>query len=438
MIATKNNPETSKDGVGAPLLHGIYRKASSIGFSITVLSLIAAASIVGTLIEQGATEEEYLSYYTEGVYRVVRLLGLDDVYHSFWFYTLLALFALNLILCTRERFTRFVRERRGDLRLKADRLEAMELSFTVPEQRSTEVMRNIKRAYRTLSEDDLRGAYEKGVLARLSVFIIHGSILVILAGGLIGHVFGFRASLALRIGEVRDRAITRDAGEKEIPLGFAIRCKDFKVNLYPNGTPKEYVTTVEILGRQKVEGEQMIRVNDPLTYNGMRFYQSSYGAAASCLFNVGGERVEARQDEVIQKENLVFKVVRYEEKVHGFGPGVEVAYLSRDEQRTTWFLLNVQKMKAQLLNGVAIELEKIKQEPFTVLEVVRDPGVYLVWMGFALLIVGLFVNFFGYYRRIYVARIKDGIVVAGYAAKNREAFEKEFERLKEVTDAGTP
>ena len=54
------------------------------------------------------------------------------------------------------------------------------------------------------------------------------------------------------------------------------------------------------------------------------------------------------------------------------------------------------------------------------------------------MIFGLYVNFFIYYRRVYVVNIADGIIIAGFALKNKEAFKKEFERLKEDIYGVTP
>ncbi len=437
MIATKNKPEIETDNK-ASAFRRIYRRMVSVRFSMFILSLIAAGSIVGTLIEQGASEEEYLGYYTENTYRIIKFFGLNDIYHSFWFYALVALFAVSLISCTIERLARFIRERHQNALPDADRLREMEFNTPVAQGKSHETLEKIRKSHRLVNENEDGAIFEKGIVSRYGVFIIHGSILTILAGGLIGHVWGFRGSVILRIGETRDRAIARDGSEKDMPLGFSIKCKDFRTSFYPNGTPREYVSAVEILEDDKVKREQEIRVNDPLSYKGIRLYQAGYGKTASFEFNVGGEKIEIGEQEVVRKGNVVFKVARFEEEVDNFGPGVQVVYLNGDEPKTTWFLLNVDKMKLQSINNVSIELENIRQEPYTVLEVARDPGVYVVWVGFALLLFGLFVNFFTYYRRIYVAKTESGILVAGHAAKNREAFKKGFEKFKRGTDVGTP
>jgi cytochrome c biogenesis protein ResB len=60
--------------------------------------------------------------------------------------------------------------------------------------------------------------------------------------------------------------------------------------------------------------------------------------------------------------------------------------------------------------------------------------VWVVWSGFILILLGLYVNFFLYRRRIYLLQKQEGTLVAGMAFKNREAFKAEFEKIKEKID----
>ena len=155
------------------------------------MSLIAT-TIVGTLIEQGASEEQYLSYYTENTYRIIKFFGLNDTYHSFWFYALAMLFAINLTLCTTRRLARLVRERRQTALPDAVRLGKMEFNFPVVQGKSQETLEKIKKSYKLIHEKEEGTIFEKGIISRYSVFIIHGSILIVLAGG--PHRARFRVS----------------------------------------------------------------------------------------------------------------------------------------------------------------------------------------------------------------------------------------------------
>ena len=97
-------------------------------------------------------------------------------------------------------------------------------------------------------------------------------------------------------------------------------------------------------------------------------------------------------------------VVRFESQVHNYGPVFLSPILKRENPETSWFLKNVERMREKNLNGVDVKLEEITEGFYTGLEVAKDPGIWIVWTGFALILLGLYVNFFTYYRRIYVRK----------------------------------
>jgi cytochrome c biogenesis protein len=416
----------------------LYDLLVSIRFSMFLLALIAIGSIFGTFIKQGATEDEYLRFYSETTYRIIKFFGLDNAYHSPWFYALIVFFAINLSLCTIRRIIRFSREKKEPEMPETDRLLKMQFSMLVGPEKKEEAMGRLKKRYRIVREEDLGLIVEKGTLSRLGVFIIHGSIVTVLIGSLIGLVFGFRGFVILRVGEAKDHFTTRSASPQEKMLGFTIRCKDFKVSHYPGGQPKDYVSTIELIEGGAVVREKNIRVNDPLYYKGMRFYQSSYGKTNSFAFRIGDEAVLLGEGEQFKKGKLMLEVVKFAEEVHNFGPGVQIAYPDGNEVKTTWFLIKENRFRSQTIQGANIRLEEIRGEPYTGLEVSGDPGVFVVWAGFALMLFGLYVNFFTYYRRVYAVSTVDGIIISGYALKNKEAFGKEFEGLKKEIYGSAP
>lgn len=118
MTATKNNRE--KEGAPASRPTSLLRHLASVRLGIVSLSLIGATSILGTVIKQGGTEEEYLSLYSERAYHFIKLFGFDDTYHSPWFYFLLILFTVNLIACTVRRIRTLTAEKGRTARTPAD------------------------------------------------------------------------------------------------------------------------------------------------------------------------------------------------------------------------------------------------------------------------------------------------------------------------------
>ena len=218
-----------------------YGFLSSVKLAIALLSLIALACIVGTLIPQAALVE-YGRRHGEGMYAFLRASGLTDVFHAPWFFGLLSLFVLDLVLARCRRLGGLFKG--GDRSLPTDKkLAAMPLHFFVKGAK----IDGVEATFVDTGQEEGNGAIlEKGGLSRYGVYIIHASIVAILLGGLIGLLFGFRGSLALGKGEVKDAAVKRD-GRTAIPLDFSVKLDDFSLTLYPGGEPKEYLSRIEII-----------------------------------------------------------------------------------------------------------------------------------------------------------------------------------------------
>jgi cytochrome c biogenesis protein len=90
---------------------------------------------------------------------------------------------------------------------------------------------------------------------------------------------------------------------------------------------------------------------------------------------------------------------------------------------------------AQGKDSLVLAFGGLNSKMFTGLQVAKDPGVNVVWLGCALMVVGIIMAFFLSHQRVWVrlAPSQDGrveVVLAGSANRNRLAFEKKFERIQ--------
>jgi cytochrome c biogenesis protein len=420
------------EGVTPPhnsIIDGVFQFLSSVRFAILALSFIALSCVIGTLILQQAPSQEYLKQFSESSYAILKFFGFTDVFHAPWFIFLLGLFVLNLVFCTVTRLGRFLKSRK-EIRIPGQKaLTTMENSLLVPDKKVDEVA-GLLKGYRKAAADESGLVLDKGGLSRYGVYLIHGSIILILIGSLVGLMFGYRGFVNLSKGEAKDRIVERGERGKEIPLGFKIQCDDFKVAFYPTGEPKDYVSRLRIISNGKSVREAEVRVNHPLTYKGTSIYQASYGSNPAFLFDIGGDQVKLAQGGVYKKGSITLMVVRFERSVHDFGPGVQVAYLDGNEPKTTWFLKDVPNQRERQIMGSSVKLSEINDDFYTGIEVSRDPGVWIVWVGFAMILFGLYVNFFMHYRRIFLLQTTEGVLVAGMAFRNKEAFKEEFQKIR--------
>ncbi|OPY64705.1 MAG: Cytochrome c biogenesis protein CcsB [Syntrophorhabdaceae bacterium PtaU1.Bin034] len=433
MSAIRSNAGEGETPPGISSISDTFRFLSSLRFTIFLLSFIAVSCVLGTLIKQQAQPREYLAQYSESTYTILKFLGLTDVFHAPWFLFLVGLFVLNLVFCTINRLRTLIKSGRETTLPSERTMRAMSHRFFVRDRKIDQVL-DLFKGYRPTVRNEGQVLLEKGSLSRYGVLLIHGSIVIILIGSLIGLLFGYRGFMTLAKGESKDSITRRGVREAALPLGFAIKCNDFRVSFYPTGEPKDYVSRVEIIDGGKSVRQADVRVNHPLTYKGVTIYQASYGSDPVFVFTIGGEQVRLSQGSVYRKDKLTFMVARFEKSVHNFGPGVQIGYLEGNEPKTAWFLKDVPKLREKEITGIPIKLNDIAEEFYTGLEVARDPGVWVVWTGFALILFGLYINFFLYHRRIYLRETAGGVLVAGASLRNKETFRDEFVKWKEKAD----
>jgi len=428
--ATRNSDIEDNSIKEKNTINRLFGFFGSVKLTVFILSFIAITSVLGTLIKQNAPAEEYLSTYSETIIRIIVLFKLYDIYHAPWFIGAVVVFAINLGVCT---FTRFFRKKKGASFSLPDEktLSNMELSFTLNKDLEGVLLPLIKKSFKKKIYDSDDGLiYEKNPFSKYGVPLIHISIIVILIGSLVGLIWGYKGFVVLHKGDIKEKFLLRGEGTKEMGLGFAIRCKDFNISYYPNGSPKDYVTTVEVIEKGRVILEKDIRVNNPLNYKGLHLYQSSYGVSPLFMFKIDGKEVNLKEHDEYETQGFIMIPIRFDASIHNFGPGVQVAYLDNNgEPKTAWFLRDIPKMKQRNLAGKTVMLEDIKEDLWTGLEVTYDPGVSIVWTGFALLLLGLYINFFVISGRVYIRRLPDALIVAGISIKHKERFRIAFEKI---------
>ena len=82
----------------------LYSFFSSVKLALFTLFLLAITSIIGTVIPQKETFSWYVQNYCESTAKLFQVLSIPDMYNSWWFLGLLTLLAVNLIVCSFNRF----------------------------------------------------------------------------------------------------------------------------------------------------------------------------------------------------------------------------------------------------------------------------------------------------------------------------------------------
>ncbi len=434
----------------------IWDFITSVKLAVFLLLTLAATSIIGTVIPQGEPLQRYLEHYGPTWFKIIKGLHLYDTYNSWWFLSLLGLFALNLIACTIRRIPYTIKLwRRDSLDFTVDRLLKFRLKkqWKLPPDTDSTLLEKIKQVFqkeagRISASKEVDGGnlylVERGKWSYWGLYGLHASILIVLLGAVIGSMTGFKGNLMLHEGEASDHVIDRKSGEPQ-PLGFQIRCDKFTVSFYDTGAPKEFRSDVTILENGQEKLKAPLRVNSPVNYKGITFYQASYQPipeAELTLTTPDGKEttviLPAFQKVELPEFNLILGLYQYLPEVHGV-PAVRVWIEDGNSPaRTIWVLKGSPKEFHSGSNTFRIALKQVKNKYMTGLQVKKDPGIWIVWLGFFLMIAGFVVVFWVPHRRLYLwIGEKDGqktIILAGQSNKNKIHFEKDFEKVAQAIE----
>src|SRR3954465_2681054 len=90
-----------------------YELLSSMRFAVSLLSVLAIASVVGTVLKQAEPYANYVAQFGQFWFPVFETLGLYDVYHAAWFLVILAFLVVSTGLCVYRNGPLMVREMRA-------------------------------------------------------------------------------------------------------------------------------------------------------------------------------------------------------------------------------------------------------------------------------------------------------------------------------------
>ena len=452
----------------------------SVKLTVFLLLSLAVTSIIGTVIPQNADPEVYFHKFGSFWFRLFEVLDIFDMYHAWWFQMLLFLLIVNIVVCSIDRLSatwklvfpknhtfnlgRFEKQKKKEqfsLDALPDELEAKFTSFAA---------RRFSRQQVDRTGDGFVVFAEKWRWTRLGVYIVHVSVILLIIGAIIGSLFGFEGFVNIPEGESVDHVRLRNSGRVQ-PLGFTIRNEDFDISFYDTGAPKEFRSSLTILENDREILKKDIIVNDPLRYKGISIFQASYGEMApekDPAHDFSMEEIHLNF--TIRASGMVYKrkaaigtPVEIPEGLGSFtlttfNPNAEfrgqeigaalVGKLTPAQGEPVEVLLplhfpNFDKMRR---GEVVISVADQKKETFspvkkkdvryyTGLEVNADPGVWVVYSGFIIMIAGCFITFFMSHQQICIAVVRKGnkshIRVMGITNKNKIGLQRRVGKIAE-------
>jgi cytochrome c biogenesis protein len=419
-----------------------------------------------------AREGQIEQIYAPQTARLLNALGLFDVFHAWWFILLLGLLGANITLASLERFPHawrlFTRPHMTADEWFVHQLpfqKEIPLGFHTPAEALSIASRKLSDlGYPPKSKVLERGTLyvEKHRTARLAPYVVHASLLIIFAGAIVDGLWGFKGFLSLTPGARTQTIEPMTAPGAPRRLGFTVRCDAVGMERYPDGSPKQYWSQLAVEENEREVVRKRIFVNEPLTYQGVRFFQASYGPTGTprkmvfeaswtdngrnqhpsqtftlqpgqpAPLDAAGTRVELAgfvPDFVLEGNQITS---RSDEPRN---PAIQLAVtLPGGKQAPVWVFPKAPDMAAPNESGINFQLRDLEMEYMTGLQVAHEPGQNLIWGGCLLLTAGLMMALYMSHVRIWgvVGRDRKGrpaLLLGGQPSKYRESFERHFNEL---------
>ena len=315
---------------GPLLLRGAVELLSSMRFSISLLTVICIASVIGTVLKQHEPLANYVNQFGPYWSAVFLAVKLNAVYSAWWFLLILAFLVTSTSLCiarnTPKIFTdlKVFKESMREQSLQAFHHRATAPLALVPEAAARRIGQTLAgggwKVRLQQRESGWMVAAKAGSANKLGYIAAHSAIVLVCIGGLLdgdlivraqmlfngktpysgGGMIAdvkpehrlsatnptFRGNLLVAEGTQSGTAILNQSDGillQELP--FAIELKKFVVEYYSTGMPKLFASDIVI--HDKETGEKIatrVEVNHPASHRGIEIYQSS--------FDDGGSRVK--------------------------------------------------------------------------------------------------------------------------------------------------
>ena len=251
----------------------------SMKFGMLLLVLVILCSLAGSLIVQQRDSMEYVTRYGESAARVILFLGLDDVFSTPYFFGLMAALCLNLTLCSVARLPRIAK---SGAALVA-RAGSAEMDFALLPGQAQALCAQLSRHGFRRREGEGRAIWTRHLFGVYGSFFVHLSFLLILAVG----------TAAVMTAEVTDTTVM--PGET-ITLGNGARVTVEAFHIEDESGRLDYASQLSAVSADGArEAQKVIRVNEPLSFEGYKLYQQTYGTAGSVRI----ERISSGESDVL-------------------------------------------------------------------------------------------------------------------------------------------
>ena len=415
-----------------------FRLLADLRFAIFILLLISFCSIIGTIIEQDQPIEVYKNNYplTAPIFGFlswdhILQFGLDHVYKTWWFLTLILLFGCSLILCSfLQQLPAIKIARRCQFFRTTSPFFRLKISTILKNFSFNKIVARIKsEQYSVFQQKNMIYCY-KGLIGRIAPIIVHFSMILILLGTIIGSLFGFKAQEIVPKTENFHIQNLLSTGPVTVIPKTAGRINDFWITYTKKKTISQFYSDISILNQHGKEiKRKTISVNYPLVFNRVYYYQTDWNLLGIRFQNSIKQIIEYPLINVFDNQEKIWLTWISNRKLTQEGIIILISNLEGYS--------SIYTNQGQFIGNIELNETLQLVEPITLLDIISstglqiksDPGIPIIYLGFFFLMLSTLISYITY-SQIWVVQKNQQLFIGGNT--NRAIFDFELEFLKFV------
>ncbi len=471
MTKLQKNPDDVPAKPSYSFAGRLLRLFKSIKFAVILILIFSLLNILGAIIPQVPAEFaadpsgyswwlENVAYYKFGFWTLIlKALGLFNIFHSFLFLATSALLMLGIIICTLSRIQKLrpsfsMTDTAQDkcFYTQGDYTAELTRPSSTTESSNSSLVTILKKYHYRVKQNKNESSFyltaDKNKFSLIGTCLVHLSLILFVIGFILGSCLGFRnTSFIIAEESIKD---------VDYNTGLSLGLESFRDEYYNDGTPKDYRSKVVIFKNGEVVKHGTIRVNHPLTYNGIRFHQMFFGPAVkilvadsgnSILFNSNVALPSIRISRPLQRPEGNFKLEGTEYTIMIVGSALNGSdpLIGKDEigieiYKNTEVPVSWAKLKlgvSQKIEG--LDFTFLEHKKYSGLQVSKEPGISLIWIASFLFLAGICMVFYFPQRKIWIAvfPVSAGKTQMLIKLNSSKRFSAETEFLRIITELNT-
>jgi cytochrome c biogenesis protein len=411
----------------------LVRYLANLQFAIVLLLTIAALSTIGSVIEQNQSIEFYQKTYNPDstnflTATFILQLGLDHIFRTWWFISLLFLFGTSLTCCTfLQQFPILTAARKFKFYNSEKNFTALPFKTTSAPISNGSLITILENSnYQSFQR--LKGLYSnKGIMGRISPIVVHFSMVLILSGTVLASLAGFVAQEFIPETEIFHIQNLLTTNSNSFVPQLAGRVNDFWIVYQDDQTVTQFYTDLSLLDSRGNEVKrETIYINHPLKYQGLTFYQTDWDILG---LRVVFDNVQITQIPILKPTKklwLAWVPMSANQDLKQLGSTLlntgirgsspiynQVGQLIGDGELNESLSSPDNPKLCEFINATGIQIK-------------ADPGLAVIYAGFFLLLISILTSYISY-SQVWLSRLNNQIIIGGVT--NRAKIQFEFEIL---------